>query len=97
MTYDELIGAAPVVVVEFYATWCGHCKKMQPVVDDIKTLLGNSAPFYQLDVDENRDTADDVEVDGTPTFIVYKDGKEVWRWSGEIDGNTLLAKIQSFT
>ena len=96
MTYEELIGSAPVVVVEFYATWCGHCRAMQPVVDDIKELLGDSVPLYQLDVDENRDTANDERVNGTPTFIVYKNGKEMWRWSGEIEGNTLLAKIQHF-
>lgn len=55
--------------------------------------LGASGPLYQLDIDENRDTTNDERVNGTPTFVVYKNGKEMWRWSGKIEGNTLLAKI----
>lgn len=96
MTYDDLISKAPVVVVEFYATWCGHCQRMEPVVEDIKTMLQNDIPVYQLDIDENSELAQQEQIEGTPTFIIYKNGQEVWRWSGEIEGNTLLAKIQSY-
>lgn len=96
MTYDDVIKSAPVVFIEFYATWCGHCQRMQPVIDDIKTLLQGEVQVYQLDIDENRETADEQHIEGTPTFILYKGGKEIWRWSGEIEGNTLLAKIQHY-
>ena len=96
MTYDNVIKSAPVVLIEFYATWCGHCRRMEPVVEDIKTLLKGEVQLYQLDIDENRDVADEQRIEGTPTFILYKNGEDVWRWSGEIDGNTLLAKIQHY-
>lgn len=96
MTYEDIITGSPVVLVEFYATWCGHCARMQPVIEEIRDMLSGSVPVYQLDIDQNKETADNEELEGTPTFIIYKDGKEVWRWSGEIDGNTLLAKIQSY-
>lgn len=95
MTYEEAITQTPVALVEFYATWCPHCKRMKPVMDQVKELLGSQVAVTQLDIDENREAADAAEVDSLPTFIVYKHGREVWRHSGEIDGNDLLAKVQS--
>lgn len=96
MTYDEAIKQTPVVLVEFFASWCPHCRKMMPVVDQIKELLDGSAAVIQLDIDENKELATQEEVEGIPTFIIYSDGEEQWRHSGEIDGNALLAKIQSY-
>lgn len=96
MTYENAIGSAPVVLVEFYATWCPHCQRMMPVVKQVKELLGDSVPLYQLDIDKDSEAADAAEVETVPTFIIYKDGREEWRHSGEIDGNILLAKVQSY-
>ncbi|MDE6458648.1 MAG: thioredoxin family protein [Muribaculum sp.] len=96
MTYDEVIKQTPVVLVEFYATWCPHCRKMMPVVEQVKELLDGSAAVVQLDIDDNKNLAHEAEVDVIPTFIIYRGGKEQWRHSGEIDGNALLAKIQSY-
>ncbi|MDE6192115.1 MAG: thioredoxin family protein [Muribaculum sp.] len=96
MTYDEVIKQTPVVLVEFYATWCPHCRKMIPVVEQVKELLDGSAAVVQFDIDDNKNLAHEAEVDVIPTFIIYRGGKEQWRHSGEIDGNALLAKIQSY-
>lgn len=96
MTYDDAIKATPVTLVEFFATWCPHCRKMMPVVEQVKELLDGDATVIQLDIDENRQLAGQVEVEGVPTFIIYCDGEEQWRHSGEIDGNALLAKVQSY-
>lgn len=96
MTYDKAITEMPVVLVEFYATWCPHCRDMAPIVDEVKELLDGQASVVQLDVDRNQQLVDKMEIDGTPTFIIYKNGKEVWRQSGEMDGNILLAKVQSY-
>lgn len=96
MTYDDTIKATPVTLVEFFATWCPHCRKMMPVVEQVKELLDGDATVIQLDIDENRQLAGQVEVEGVPTFIIYRDGEEQWRHSGEIDGNALLAKVQSY-
>lgn len=95
MTYEKTLSSAPVVLVEFYASWCPHCQRMMPIVAQIKELLGD-VPVVQLDIDQNDAAANAAEVESVPTFIVYKDGSEVWRHSGEIDGNDLLAKVQSF-
>lgn len=84
------------VLVEFYASWCPHCQKMMPVVEQVKELLEGQVPVYQFDIDENRELAEKEGVESIPTFLVYKDKKLVWEYTGEIDGNHLLAQVQSF-
>lgn len=96
MTYDEALHETPVVLVEFFATWCPHCRRMMPVVEQVKELLDGESAVIQLDIDENKELASEAQVDGVPTFIIYRDGNEMWRHSGEIDGNALLAKVQSY-
>lgn len=95
MEYTEAINSAPVVLVEFYATWCGHCERMAPIVEDIKELLAGKVDVYQLDVDSNREAVEAMEVNATPTFILYKNGRRQWRESGEMDAEVLLSKIQA--
>lgn len=96
MDYSEAIVSKPVVLVEFYASWCPHCRKMMPVVEQVKELLEGNADVYQLDIDLNKELADRENIESLPTFIIYRDGKEVWRRSGEMDGQVLLAKVQSY-
>lgn len=84
------------ILVEFYASWCPHCRRMMPVVDDVKALLDGRANVYQFDIDENGALAEKLNVTSVPTFIVYRDGEEQWRSSGEIDGNTLYSKVDEY-
>ncbi len=97
MTYDQAIRNTSVTLVEFYASWCPHCHKMMPVVEQIKELLADSVDIIQLDIDNNQEAANANKVDSVPTFIIYKNGEEQWRHSGEIEGNDLLNKIQSYS
>lgn len=94
--YTNLINSSPLVMVEFYATWCPHCRRMMPVVAQVRELLGDNAKIYQLDIDRDTEAADKAGVSGVPTFIIYRDGNPVWQYSSEIDGNVLLKKLQSF-
>ncbi|MCM1316979.1 MAG: thioredoxin family protein [Bacteroides sp.] len=96
MTYNQAITSTPAVLVEFYASWCPHCQRMMPVVEQIKILLDGSADVYQFEIDENRELADAQKVESIPTFIVYKDGKEMWRRSGEIDADVLLSEVRRY-
>ncbi|MDE6335050.1 MAG: thioredoxin family protein, partial [Muribaculaceae bacterium] len=75
--------------------WCPHCKKMMPIVEQVKEQLKDTAEICQLDIDQNDEVADEVEVTSVPTFLLYKDGKEIWRQSGEMTAQALLSKIQS--
>lgn len=96
MNYDEAIKSKPVVMVEFYATWCPHCRAMAPVVEQIKEMVAGQVDIYQLDVDKNSAADRAEQIESTPTFIIYKNGEEVWRESGEMNGQLLLDKILSF-
>lgn len=96
MTYDQVINSSSTVLVEFYASWCPHCQRMMPIVEQVKELLAGKVDVYQFDIDENRELADNEEVQSIPTFIVYKDGQEMWRQTGEMSGDTLLAKIGQY-
>lgn len=95
MTYNQAISSAPVVLVEFYATWCPHCQRMMPVVEQVKELVAGQASVFQIDIDRDPGDAEANEVNSTPTFLLYVNDRETWRHSGEIDGNALLARIES--
>ena len=95
MTYQDLLNTVPVTLVEFYATWCPHCRKMMPIMEDIKTLLADNLKVLQFDIDQNEDIANEMRVQSLPTFILYSDGEEVMRETGEMPGEVLLQKIQA--
>lgn len=95
MNYTEEINSAQFVLVEFYATWCPHCRKMMPIIDDIKTLLSENLKVLQFDIDKNEDLADRMNVQSLPTFLLYSDGEEVMRETGEMPAEVLLQKIQA--
>ncbi|MDE5875028.1 MAG: thioredoxin family protein, partial [Muribaculaceae bacterium] len=67
MNYTEEINSAPIVLVEFYATWCPHCKKMMPIMEDIKALLADNLKVLQFDIDKNEELADSENVKSLPT------------------------------
>ena len=69
---------------------------MMPVVEQLRQLLDGRASVVQLDIDKNKEAADEAGATSIPTFIIYKDGKEQWRQSGEMDGEVLLGKIESY-
>lgn len=96
MNYNEIINSSPVVLVEFYASWCPHCQRMMPIVAQIKELRSGQVNVYQFDIDQNSELASENGADSVPTFIIYRNGKEEWRESGEISGEALLSKIQSY-
>lgn len=95
MSYESTIEQQGVVLVEFFATWCGHCQAMAPVVEQIKELIGDRAQVAQIDIDKYPDATKEARVEATPTFILFKDGRQVWRHEGEIAGEELLSKIET--
>lgn len=93
MDYKELLTSSPVILVEFYATWCPHCQAMMPVVERVREQLDGRAAIAQIDIDKEEAVSDAAGVKSVPTFILYKDGIEKWRHSGQVDGKVLVDKV----
>jgi thioredoxin 1 len=91
--FNEIIQSETPTLVDFFATWCGPCKAMQPVLDQIKIDLGESIRILKIDVDKNQEVAEQFKVRGVPTFIFFKNGEIIWRKSGAMSIQTLKQKI----
>ena len=87
---EKVIDAAEPVLVDFFATWCGPCKMMAPVVDEVAGELSGKAKVYKLDIDESPEIAKEFDVMGVPTFIVFKDGEAHGRAVGITPKESLL-------
>ena len=95
-TLKELLNQKGVVMIEMFASWCPHCQRMMPIVAAVKEKLGDRAKVYQFDIDKYQSLADKLGVEGVPTFIIYKDDKEVWRGSGEMPEAELLNQVEAY-
>lgn len=94
MTFQEIIQQNKLVLVDFFATWCGPCKAMSPILEELKEKVGDSVKIIKIDVDKNQQVAANFSVRGVPTLILFKDGLQVWRESGVISAQQLAQIIQ---
>ncbi len=92
--FREIIQSETPVLVDFFATWCGPCKAMAPVLDQLKNEMGNEVRILKIDVDKNQEAAAKFNIRGVPTFILFRKGEILWRQSGGMDLRTLKAKIR---
>lgn len=83
------------VLIEFYASWCPHCQRMMPVVENVRDLLGEQVPVYQYDIDKCQKAADQAGVETVPTFIIFRNGTEMWRRSGEMTAENLVKECDN--
>lgn len=93
--FNEIIKSETPTLVDFYAEWCGPCKVMAPILDDVKKKMGSKVRILKIDVDKNVDVADKFKIRGVPTFILFKGGEIQWRQSGGMDASTMINKIKS--
>ena len=93
--FHEIIKAEVPTLVDFYATWCGPCRSMEPVLEKLKHEMGSEVRILKIDVDKNADIADKFKIRGVPTFILFKAGEIEWRTSGVMDLPTLKTKIRA--
>lgn len=83
-------------LVEFYADWCPHCHRMMPIVAELRQIVGSKANIIQINGDENTDLMNHFHVDSYPTWLLFKDGQEVWRDGGEKPLSELRDMIDRF-
>lgn len=94
MTFQEIINQDKPVLVDFFAEWCGPCKMMSPILEDVKNRVGENANIIKIDVDKNPQAASTYQVRGVPTLILFKNGKPLWRQSGVVSANELEKLIK---
>lgn len=92
--FSSIVQSETPTLVDFYATWCGPCKTMHPILDDLKADLGESIRILKIDVDKNPAIADQFKIRGVPTLMLFKKGEVIWRESGAFPKQVLKGKIQ---
>lgn len=82
------------VVVEFFATWCPHCQRQQPITDEAARILEGKVKFYQVDVDKEPGLTEEYAPDGFPTYCLFENGEYIGSHTGEISLDELLEIIE---
>ena len=96
MTFSEIIHSNKPVLVDFFAEWCGPCKTMTPILKQVKDEVQDNASIIKIDIDKNQQTAMTYQVNSVPTFMLFKQGKVLWRKSGVLPKNELVKKIKEY-
>ena len=94
-SFSTIINSETPVLVDFYATWCGPCKTLGPILEKVKDELGDGVKIVKIDVDKNQPLAAQYQVRGVPTMILYKNGKQVWRQSGVVEKAAIIQQIKT--
>ncbi|QEC44421.1 thioredoxin [Pseudobacter ginsenosidimutans] len=96
-TFNELIQSETPVLVDFYADWCGPCKAMDPVIKDVAGAVKGKARIVRVNIDKNTAAPRAYQVQAVPTFILFKNGKVLWRHPGMIDKTSLISVIEQYS
>ena len=96
-SFSDIINDSKPVLVDFSAEWCGPCKMMAPILKDVKKEVGDTVTIIKVDVDKSPQAAQEYQVQGVPTLILFKNGKPLWRQSGVVPKAGLMGVIKKFT
>lgn len=94
--FNEIISGNHITLVDFFATWCGPCKAMHPVLEQLKKDLGDSIRILKIDVDKNESLSETYRIQSVPTLMLFKEGKQLWRQSGAMRMQELKSLIEKY-
>ena len=95
-TFKDVISGKKPVLIDFSAEWCGPCKMMVPILDQVKDELGDNVKIIKIDVDRNQQLASAYDVKGVPTLMLFKDGSLKWRESGVKQVGELVSLLKTY-
>ncbi|MEE1063555.1 MAG: thioredoxin [Paludibacteraceae bacterium] len=95
--FSDIIKSDKLTLVDFFATWCGPCKMMHPILEQLKGEMGDSIRILKIDVDDNEDLSMQYNIQSVPTLMLFKSGEIVWRQSGAKSLNELKCLIAQFS
>ncbi len=94
-SFNDVISSGQLVLVDFYATWCGPCKAMHPVLQELKQRLGDQIRILKIDVDRYQNTAAQYRIQSVPTLMLFRNGQALWRQSGALPLPALLEQVKA--
>ncbi|MGL5111724.1 MAG: thioredoxin [Flavobacterium sp.] len=92
--FQQILQSDQPVLVDFFATWCGPCQMLSPILKQVKETLGERITILKIDVDKNQTIAAHYQVRGVPTLILFQNGKQLWRQSGVVSKEDLVGIIK---
>lgn len=95
-SFNDIINSEKPVLVDFFATWCGPCKMMHPVLEELHEKIGDKVRIIKIDIDKNEQLAASYNVRSVPTLMLFKNGKMEWRAAGVQSVDTLEQVINQF-
>lgn len=94
--FNDIINGNQLTLVDFFATWCGPCKQMHPVLKQLKASEGENLRIIKLDVDKNEALASAYRIQSVPTLMLFRNGELLWRQSGAMSLSDLKALLYGF-
>ena len=91
--FDTIIKSEKPVLVDFFATWCGPCKTLAPILKQVKDNLGERITIIKSDVDKNQQLTSKYQVSGVPAMILFQNGNQLWRQSGVLSKEDIIKTI----